>query len=79
MNKNNNINYLDLIPIRTEHIKWNINDKKEVTLEINNTGFFHKITQRLFKKPKVSYIHLDEFGSFIWLLIDGNQSVEVLS
>ena len=35
----------------------------------------NKIAQVLFKKPKVSYIHLDEMGSFIWQHIDGESDI----
>ena len=44
-------------------------------MEIENKGIFNKIAQKVFKKPKISYIHLDEFGSFIWLLIDGQMCI----
>ena len=29
----------------------------------------------LAKKPKISYIHLDEFGSFVWRQIDGERDI----
>ena len=35
----------------------------------------NKICQKLFKKPKVSYIHLDEIGSFSILNSDGNKTI----
>ena len=34
------------------------------------------MAQKLLKKPKISYIHLDERGSFIWLKIDGEKMVD---
>ncbi|MBQ8794112.1 MAG: PqqD family protein, partial [Clostridia bacterium] len=27
------------------------------------------------KKPRISFIHLEEFGSFIWTVIDGKQDI----
>ena len=30
------------------------------TLEIENKGIVNKICQKLFKKPKISYVHLDK-------------------
>jgi hypothetical protein len=46
-----------------------------VTLEIENKGWANKLAQKLFKRPKVSYVHLDEMGSFIWPLIDGEKDI----
>lgn len=71
-------NYLEKIPTRREDKKWTHDDKGIITLEIENKGVFNKIAQKLFKKPKVSYIHLDEMGSFIWPLIDGEINISSL-
>ena len=67
-------NYLDKIPIRNAKISWTT-ENNIVTLEIENKGIFNRVFQLLLKKPKVSYIHLDEMGSFIWTLIDGEKSI----
>lgn len=77
MKKNKKVsgNYLEKIPVRAEHIKWSEDDKGIVTLSIENTGFFNKIAQKVFRKPRVSYIHLDELGSFVWPLIDGKKDI----
>ena len=64
-------NYLENIPFKNEAIKWSADEKGVITLEIENKGFFNKIAQKFFKKPKVSYVHLDEMGSFVWPVIDG--------
>ena len=64
-------NYLDRKPVRNKNVSWKQDDENKVTLEIENTGFFNTIAQKVFKKPKVSYIHLDENGSFLWPLLDG--------
>ena len=67
-------NYLEKIPVRAE-IEWDTDSDGNVTLHIENKGVMNKIAQVLFKKPKVSYIHLDEMGSFIWPLIDGEKDI----
>ena len=67
-------NYLDAVPVRAIHIKWHM-EGDGVILDIENKGAFNKIAQTIFKKPKVSHVHLDEFGSFIWLQIDGERTV----
>lgn len=79
--KNKNIipkNYLDKIPSRPDGIEWNVNDEGIVTLEIKNTGWANKIAQVFFKRPKVSYIHLDKMGSFIWPIMDGKMDITAI-
>ncbi len=68
-------NYLDRRPIRHPDINWSEDKEGLVTLEIENTGFFNRIAQKFFKKPKISYVHLDENGSFIWPLLDGEKTI----
>ncbi len=68
-------NYLDKIPQKNKKIGWSKNEEGLVSLEIENKGIFNKIAQKLLKKPKISYVHLDENGSFVWELIDGKMNV----
>lgn len=78
MKKKKNIisqNYLEKIPVRPEQIQWSADEEGIVTLDIENTGFFNRAAQKLLKKPKVSHIHLDEMGSFVWPLLDGEKNI----
>lgn len=68
-------NYLEKIPVKSESVGFSVDEKNIVTLELENKGVFNRIAQKLFKKPKVSYIHLDENGSFVWLAIDGEKDI----
>ena len=68
-------NYLERIPVRKEDLEWTKDEKDLVTLNIRNKGLFNLIAQKLFKKPKVSYIHLEENGSFIWQCLDGKKNL----
>lgn len=67
-------NYLEKIPMRHKDIQWTIEEGK-VTLQIENTGFFNRVAQKFFRKPKISYVHMDEMGSFIWLLLNGEETI----
>ncbi len=71
-------NYLERRPIRQNELKWQTDENGIITLEIKNTGIFNLIAQKLFKKPKISYVQLDETGSFIWPLLDGNKTITEL-
>lgn len=73
-----NENYLENIPVRADGLKWDTNEKGIVTLYVHNTGFMKKLTQKLFHKPEYTQVHLDENGSFIWPLIDGQKNIIAL-
>ena len=73
------INYLDLIPERMESLRWHRDFRERVILEVENTGLFNRIAQKVFGKPRFTKVHLDEFGSFLWPLIDGEKTVETLA
>lgn len=72
-------NYLDLIPERTAALTWSTDDEGIVVLEVENTGVFNRIAQKLFKRPKVTKVHMEKYGSFLWPLIDGERSVMELA
>lgn len=67
-------NYLDKIPVKSSKISWKFEEEK-VTLEIENRGVYNWLFQKLLKKPRISYVHLDETGSRVWPLIDGERTV----
>lgn len=77
MSKKNIIsdNYLDFVPIHNEIYNYEIDQKGNVTIFVENKGLFNRALQILIKKPKVSQIHLDEMGNFIWPLIDGKRTI----
>ncbi len=68
-------NYLEKTPFPDENIKWETAEDGKVTLLVENKGLFNNLAQKLFKKPKISYVHLDENGSFVWPLMDGERNI----
>lgn len=73
------MNYLDLIPEKSGKLRWHKDFKERVILEVENTGAFNRVFQKLLNKPKYTKVHLDGQGSFIWPLIDGQKSVTQLA
>lgn len=69
------INYLDLIPVRSEELGWYTDRKNCIVLKVENTGAFNRIAQKVFNKPQFTKVHLDQQGTFIWPLIDGERTV----
>ena len=62
--KKQSINYLDLIPQRAETLRWHTDEATGlITLEVENT----------------TQVHLDETGSYLWPLIDGQKTVADLA
>lgn len=74
--KDSQINYLDLIPKKNEGLRWHTDFKKRVILEVENRGIFNTIAQKIFGKPRFTKVHLDDMGTFVWPLIDGEKTVE---
>ena len=78
--KKQSINYLDLIPQRAETLRWHTDEATGlITLEVENTGVFNTIAQKVFHKPRTTQVHLDETGSYLWPLIDGQKTVAQLA
>lgn len=69
------LNYLDYIPLRNENYNWKQEKDGTVTIFVENKGVFHRLAQIFLHKPKVSQIHLEEFGSFLWPRINGNSTI----
>ena len=70
-------NYLEKVPARAK-MRWKKDEDGIVTLEVDNTGWLNKLTQKLFFRPPVTYVHLDKFGSFVWLTMDGDKTITEL-
>lgn len=71
-------NYLERVPLRNNSLAWSVSREGIVTLEIQNRGIFNLMAQKLFKKPPVSYIHLDAHGSYVWRITDGESDITAL-
>lgn len=72
-------NYLDLVPERSSALTWSSDEEGIIVLEVENTGAFNRVAQKLFKKPKVTKVHMEKYGSFLWPLIDGEKTVMELA
>ena len=68
-------NYLESVPVRNENRPWRLKEDGMVEVDMENKGFYHSIAQKLFKKPRISHIALDKYGSVVWQSIDGNNNV----
>lgn len=75
MKKKKNENYLEKKPKRKEGLAWETSEDGISTIAIENRGFFNRLFQILLKKPKISYVHLDEMGSFLWQSFDGEKDL----
>lgn len=71
----NKKNFLDVVPEIHSSCTYHLNDDNAVVIDMTHKGVYNKIAQKIFKKPKVSHITLDNFGSFVYTCIDGNRNV----
>ena len=79
MKKKESRNYLDYVPVRNPEIEYETGDDGIVILYVEWKGFYHRIAQRFFHRPRVSDITMDAYGSFVWEGIDGKRDVHALS
>lgn len=68
-------NYLDYIPAVSPKNEWEADENGKVTVHMVHRGFYAAVAQKLFGRPRVSYIDLDEQGSFVFRQIDGSRTV----
>lgn len=68
-------NFVDYIFEKNPTLEWKEDNDGNIILLQENKGFFNVIAQKFFKKPRVSQIHMEEMGSFIWPYLDGKTSV----
>ena len=79
MSKKNSKNYLDYIPVRNPDVEYETADDGRVTVFVEWKGFYHRIAQKFFHRPRVSDITLDDYGTFVWTAVDGVKDVHQLS
>lgn len=68
-------NYLEYVPVVSEKNEWEADKNGRVTVHMVHKGFYATIAQKLFGRPRVSHIDLDEQGSFVFRQIDGSRTV----
>ena len=68
-------NYMDIVFVRNEEFPWRQKDDSFVEIDMENRGFFNWIAQKLFKRPRISHISLDKYGTKLWLALDGKATV----
>ncbi len=73
--KKNKGNFMDYIPVPSSKINYTVIEDGTVVIDIVHKGLFDKIAQVFFHRPKVSHISLDQYGNFIWPLMDGKRTV----
>lgn len=73
MNRDNK-NYIDKIPKNNDK-KWEVLEDGIVEITVENTGFYNTLAQKIFRRPRYSFIKLDKYGSCVWQQIDGKKSI----
>ena len=71
-------NYLEYIPVPANGLKFETVDGKGTIFQ-ENKGLFNFIAQKLWKKPRISQIHLDDMGNFVWPLMDGERDIMAIA
>ena len=72
---------MDIVFVRSEGFPWREKKGSDgqtqgiVEIDMENRGFFNWIAQKLFKRPRISHISLDKYGTKLWLALDGKATV----
>jgi len=72
-------NLLEMIPKHKEQIIWTEQKDGMIVVELEHHGFYAVIAQTCFRRPRVSKIHLDALGSYIWKQIDGRHNLQEIA
>ena len=68
-------NYMDIVFSKNAEIQWRVKENNMVEVDMENKGFFNSVAQKFFHRPRVSHIALDEYGTTLWLALDGTATV----
>lgn len=68
-------NYMDTVLVPNPERKWSEREDGIVVIHMENKGFYHRIAQKFFHRPKVSHIALDNYGTAVWKALDGKHTV----
>lgn len=72
-------NYLDYIPKKSKEIDWREKENGLTQIIIYRDSLFDKLIRKLFFTPEKYKVDLDDLGSFVWNLIDGEMSIYEIS
>ncbi|MBE5922499.1 MAG: PqqD family protein [Lachnospiraceae bacterium] len=72
-------NYMDYIPTCNPLYTWDADEKGIVTVHVVNKGFYNLLAQKFFKRPRISHIKLDIYGSYVWQQMDSKRTVFEIS
>ncbi|MBB5224752.1 PqqD family protein [Treponema ruminis] len=68
-------NYMDIVFVRSGDSPWRLREDGLVEVDMENRGFFNAVAQKFFKRPRISHIALDKYGTKVWLALDGQSTV----
>lgn len=72
-------NYLDFVPVHNPEFEWTADRDGLVTVHMVHKGVYAAIAQKFFHTPRISHIHLDRYGSYLWQQINGQKDVGQLA
>ena len=72
-------NFLDYVPHKNKENTWSKEPGGIIVVHAVHRGFFSLLARKCFARPRVSNIHLDEYGSFVWKQIDGKKTIGQLA
>lgn len=72
-------NYLNYVFVRNPEFAWEEGEDGLVSIVKEWKGFYNRLAQKVFHKPKQSKIAMDPLGSFVWKQMDGERDVHQIA
>ncbi len=69
------VNFLDMVPSKSEKIRWVVLENEIIQIQIDRNSWLNRAVRLFFKTPEMIKIDLDQYGSFIWNMMDGTRNV----
>jgi hypothetical protein len=73
--KHRHKNLLDFVVSRETAPQWAVTEQNLVQIYLPRNRFAERLIRRFQKLPATFRVDLDEFGSFVWLALDGERTV----
>ena len=71
-------NFLDMVPVISPKVRLNEKDGL-VTISFDRDSWIDKVFLFIFNRPKTVHVELDEIGTKVIKLVDGNRNIHQIS
>ncbi|MGI6153385.1 MAG: PqqD family protein [Christensenellaceae bacterium] len=72
-------NLLDMVPQKNAKYEWQLDETTgRVQITVERNSMIERAVRKFAKTPKTLTVDLDNFGSFVWQMIDGTRDIHAI-